>query len=548
MSENQIDAAENQEQAHARKKRLLKSASVVSLMTGISRLGGLVREMVMAYFFGTSALKSAFDIAFLIPNLFRRLFGEGALSGAFVPVFNQSLVKEGREQANLLAMRVMGLLIVILSIAVAAGVSLTFLLPSFLPLESKWLIPLPMIRILLPYAVFICVAAMVAGMLNSVGRFAISAFAPFVLNFVWTVALAVICVFVTQNKDLQIRLLCMVILVAGVLQIAIQLPLLRREGFYFRPLFRGAFSDQRIMTIVKLMGPAALTMGVFQINVFFDSFLAYWVGPYGPAALGYAERLTYLPLGLFGTAFMTVLLPAFSKYAAAGEYRRICDDLEDSLVNMMLVILPCSLGLVALALPVISMIYRTKGGAFDADSALMSSRALIAYAPGLLIFCFQKAVTPAFYALQDMKTPLRVSMAGVVLNIVLNLTSIALLPQGWKHAGIAFATVITTTVNVGVLFWLLQKRIGSVNHCRVGAVFAKTLMAAILMALIAYSAHAMLHAHLSADKGAQIIAVLTAMAAGGAVYALFLAMFCRNELSHVTSIMVKRFRRKNGRR
>ncbi|MDD2600615.1 MAG: murein biosynthesis integral membrane protein MurJ [Kiritimatiellae bacterium] len=547
MHEKQRDGVENPEQAQARKKRLLKAASVVSLMTGISRLGGLVREMAMAYFFGTSALKSAFDIAFLIPNLFRRLFGEGALSGAFVPVFNQSLVLEGRERANLLAMRVMGLLIVVLSIAVAAGVALTFLLPGFLPLGSKWLIPLPMIRLLLPYAVLICVAAMVAGMLNSVGRFAISAFAPFVLNFIWVIALALICLFVTQDKNMQIRLLCMVILVAGVLQIAIQLPLLRREGFYFKPLLWGAFSDRRVIKIVQLMGPAALTMGVFQINVFFDSFLAYWVGPYGPAALGYAERLTYLPLGLFGTAFMTVLLPAFSKYAAAGEYRRISDDLEDSLVNMTLVILPCSLGLIALALPVISMIYRTKGGAFDADSALLSSRALIAYAPGLLFFCFQKAVTPAFYALQDMKTPLRVSMAGVVLNIVLNLTSIALLPQGWKHAGIALATVVTTTVNVGVLYWLLKARIGGVNHRRVGGVFGTALAAALLMASIAASVHGALQTHLPADKVGQVTAVLASIVAGGAVYALLLAVFCRNELSHVTSIMVKRFRRKNDR-
>jgi len=516
-------------------------------MTGISRLAGLVREMVMAHFFGTSALKSAFDIAFLIPNLFRRLFGEGALSGAFVPVFNEALLQDGRERANLLAMRVVGLLIAVLAIAVAAGIALTFLLPDFLQPESKWLLPLPMIRILLPYAVLICVAALVAGMLNSVGRFAIASFTPFVLNFVWIVALSVICLSVTQDKDLQIQLLCVAILVAGVLQILIQLPALRREGFYFKPVFRGAFSDRRIMKIVQLMGPAALSMGVLQVNVFFDKFLAYWVGPYGPAALGYAERLTYLPLGVFGTAFMTVLLPMFSKYAAAGEYRRICDDLEDSLVNMTLVILPCSLGLIALALPVISMIYRTKGGAFDEESALLSARALIAYAPGLLVFSFQKAVTPAFYGLQDIRTPLNVSLAGVGLNIALNIGSIVLLPQGWKHAGIALATVVTSTVNVGVLYWLLRKRIGGVNQRRVVTVFLKALASALIMALCAYGVHRYLHAVLAVSKTSQVIAVTAAVAAGGAVYALLLALSCRNELAHVTSLIVKRFRRKNGR-
>jgi len=545
MKDKHIDSVEDKDQMHARKTRLLKSASIVSLMTGISRLGGLVREMVMAHFFGTSALKSAFDIAFLIPNLFRRLFGEGALSGAFVPVFNESLLQDGRERANVLAMRVVGLLIAVLSIAVAAGIALTFLLPDFLQPDSKWLIPLPMIRILLPYAVLICVAALVAGMLNSVGRFAISSFAPFVLNFVWVISLVVICLLVTQDKNSQMLMLCAVILAAGLLQILIQLPVLKKEGFYFRPIFRGAFSDHRIIKIVKLMGPAAMTMGVLQVNVFFDKFLAYWVGPYGPAALGYAERLTYLPLGVFGTAFMTVLLPMFSKYAAAGEYTRICDDLEDSLVNMTLVILPCSLGLIALALPVITLIYRTKGGAFDADSALLSSRALIAYAPGLLVFSFQKAVTPAFYGLQDIKTPLKVSLAGVFLNIFLNISSIIVLPEGWKHAGIAMATVVTTSVNVGVLYWLLKKRIGGVNQLRVCSVFLKALAASLIMAITAYSVHAYLLTISPEAKSTQVIAVLAAVAAGGAIYALILAMICRNELSHVTSIMLKRFRRKN---
>jgi len=535
----------------AHKRRILKSASIVSFMTGISRLGGLVREVVMAHFFGTTALKSAFDIAFVVPNLFRRLFGEGALAGAFVPVFNESLHKDGPERANQLAMRVIGLLITVLSIATAAGIAVTYILPLYLSPESRWLLPLPMIRILLPYSVLICTAALVAGMLNSVGRFAIPAFAPFVLNFVWIISIAVICNHVTGVSRDQILLLCAVILVAGLLQILIQLPLLRREGFRFKPQFSGILSDKAIIRIVKLMGPAALAMGVLQVNMCLDKILAFWVAPYAPAALGYAERLVYLPLGIFGTAFMTVLLPAFSKHAAAGEYSRINDDLEDSLANMTLLMMPCALGLVALALPVINMIYSTKGGAFDAESVVLSSRALFLYAPGLLFFSYNKALTPAFYGMQDMKTPLFVSLAGLVLNLTLNISCIIFFPDGWKHAGIALSTVVNSAVSVTILYLILRKRIGAISEKRIGMIFLKSLVAALVMAVVAWKIYSYIFVtlpdYIDWGKAVQIIAVLTAVAVGAVIYGAILSVICRNELSQLTEVMLKRFRRKNGR-
>ncbi|MDA3926259.1 MAG: murein biosynthesis integral membrane protein MurJ [Kiritimatiellae bacterium] len=550
MKVNNIDSVKDRPQAEkAHKRRILKSASIVSFMTGISRIGGLVREIVMAHFFGTSALKSAFDVAFVVPNLFRRLFGEGALAGAFVPVFNESLHRDGTARANQLAMRVIGLLITVLTVATAAGIAITYILPCFLSPESRWLLPLPMIRILLPYSVLICTAALVAGMLNSVGRFAISAFAPFVLNFVWIIAIAVICNHVTGVNREQILLLCGVILIAGLLQILIQLPFLYREGFSFKPQFKGILSDKAIIKIVQLMGPAALAMGVLQVNMCFDKILAYWIAPYAPAALGYAERLVYLPLGIFATAFMTVLLPTFSKHAAAGEYNRICDDLEDSLVNMTLLMMPCALGLIALALPVINMIYSTKGGAFDSDSVVLCSRALFLYAPGLLFFSYNKALTPAFYGLQDMKTPLMVSLAGLVLNVTLNIGCILFFPQGWKHAGIALSTVINSAVSISILYIILRKRIGAISEKRIGIIFLKSFMAALVMAGTAYKLYSYLFVvlpqYMAWEKGIQIISVVTAVGAGALIYGIILSLICRNELSHVTSIMLKRFRRKN---
>lgn len=525
--------------------RLVKSASIVSAMTMLSRIGGLVREMIMAHFFGTSALKSAFDIAFIVPNLFRRLFGEGALAGAFIPVFNRELNDNGRARANKLAMHVVGLLIVVLSLIVAVGIGITYLIPPFLPSGSYWLLPLPMIRVLLPYAVLICVAAMVAGMLNSVGRFAISAFAPFVLNLVWIVTLLVICNLVHVGKSRQLLTLCGFVLVAGILQVLIQIPVLLREGFYFKPRFSGIFDDVGVMRILTLMGPAALGAGVLQVNVCVDKLLAFWAGSYGPAALGYAERFIYLPLGIFGAAFMTVLLPAFSRHAANNELFRINEDLEDSLVNLTLVMLPCACGLAALARPVMTLVYGMGGGAFNAESATLTSRALWAYLPGLLVFSFNKAIVPAFYGMQDIKTPTKVSLVVLVLNVILNVTCVILLPAGWKHAGIALSTVVCSAVSVTTLYLLLRKRIGGIRERRLGSVFIRTLVSAVLMGYAILRFYLYLAGLLPHDGIFRFVIILVSVLSGILLYAGLMAVLCTKELSHLGDVMLKRCRRKN---
>jgi putative peptidoglycan lipid II flippase len=545
-TENTEARAPAEQNSSSHRRRLLKSAGIVSAMTLLCRFAGLIREIIMARFFGVSALKSAFDIAFLVPNLFRRLFGEGALTGAFVPVFSSVLAGQGRERANQLAMRVIGLLIAVLSGAVVIGAAFTYLLPFALPQESRWLLPLPMMRILLPYAVLICVAAMVAGMLNAVGRFAVSAFAPFLLNLVWIVAILLIGVFVTGGETVQLRTLCYIILLAGVLQVLVQWPALVREGFAFRPCFKGVFSDPAISRILRLMGPAALGAGVLQINVCIDRLLAFWAGAYGPAALGYAERLIYLPLGIFGAAFMTVLLPAYSRHAASGQTALMGEDLSDSLVNLTLVMAPCAFGLAVLARPLMTMIYGGGDGAFDDRSAVLSARALIAYAPGLLVFSFNKALIPAFYGMQDVGTPTRVSLGVLVLNVALNIGCILLFPEGWKHAGIAVATVVCSAVSAAVLYALLRARIGKIgSEGRVARVAACALAASAIMGWAAYGTHAALAALLPSGSLWRSAAVLGAVGGGALLYAGLIGIFCANDLSKMAAVMLKHRRRGN---
>lgn len=525
---------------------MLRSVSVVSFMTAISRSLGLVREIAMAYFFGTSALKSAFDIAFIIPNLFRRLFGEGALSSAFVPVFGETLVKEGRESAYRFAVRVVSFLVAVLGVITVAGILATFPLARILPPDSRWLIPLPMLRIMLPYALLICVAALLSGMLNTLGKFGVSSLTPFLLNLIWIATLVVACPLLRDAPDRQILVLSWAILFAGLAQILFQLPALRRHGFHFRLTFAALLGDPKLRRVLTLMAPAALGIGLIQINVCVDKFLAFWADPAAPAALEYAERIVYLPLGMFGTAFMTVLLPTFSRQASGGDYGVMRETLERAVRNLAVIMAPCSAALVVLALPVIALIYNFKGGQFDEVSGVLSARALAAYAPGLLVFSFQKALTPAFYGLQDLRTPVRVSLVGLFLNIILNVSSILILPHGWKHVGIAGSTVVTSLVNGVTLAVLLRRRIGAPRLSAIAAPVLKAVGCSIGMALAAWAVFAAgtRCAGGEAGKTAQLLIMGVTVAAGMAVYGVLMVLTSKQELRE----MVGDFRRRRARR
>ncbi len=527
----------------AAQPRVLRSVSVVSVMTAVSRVLGLAREVAMAYFFGTSALKSAFDIAFVIPNLFRRLFGEGALSSAFVPVFGETMVKGGREQAYLFARRMITLLVFFLGAVTLAGILLSYPLAALLPPDSRWLLPLPMLRVMLPYALLICLAALVSGMLNTLGKFAISALTPFLLNLIWLVTLFCVFPYVRDLPETRIMVLSWAVLLAGLAQLLFQLPSLAHGGFRFRLCFEGLRADPELRRVLRLMGPAALGIGLIQINVCVDKMLAFWADPGAPAMLEYAERLIYLPLGMFGTAFMTVLLPTFSKQSAAGDLEGMRLTLERALRNLAVIMAPCSMALAVLSLPVIELIYSFKGGQFGPEAAVLSARALAAYAPGLLFFSFQKAVVSAFYGMQDLRTPVRVSLFGLVLNITLNVASVVLLPHGWKHAGIAGSTVFTSIVNGLTLAMILRRRHGAPRPATVivpalKAVFCALVMAAAARAVLAACGGA--YGVLSSGKTGQILAMAVTVAAGAAVYGGLMVLVSRAELKEMAGELLGR--------
>jgi putative peptidoglycan lipid II flippase len=489
-------------------KKIIQSAGVVSGFTLLSRLLGLARDVLMAGLFGTSLVMSAFVVAFTIPNLFRRLFGEGALSAALVPVLVETREKEGDATAWIFVNRVLSLVAIILFVITL----LIMMIAAFFPAVSiKTAAVLNLLQIMMPYMIFICLAAVSMGILNAFHHFAVSAFAPSILNILWIGTMLLVVPRVGTTLEEKIRYVAWTVLLAGFLQWAVQWPMLRRFGW--KPEFSIHWKTPRICKMLLLMGPAALGMAVTQVNVMVDRLLAMWVSPEAPSALFYSERLIYFPLGIIATALGTVLLPVFAGHAARTDHEQIRSGISDGLRHLLFIMIPAAVGLLLLARPIVQMIFEWK--TFDASSTGLTSIALQCYAPGLVVFSLSKVFVPAFYALQDTKTPVRIGMAAVVLNLVLNLTFILILPQGVKHAGIALATVLAEAFSVICLALILQRRIGGPDWPRVGGTAWRALAASAVMGAGVVVVHGLFP---MSGKPGQILAVLMSIAAGGGLY------------------------------
>lgn len=538
---------------------IARNAFVVGAMTFVSRLGGLIREQLMAAFFGTSVIKSAFDVAFLIPNLFRRLFGEGALSAAVIPIYTETLEKDGKGAADRFASRVAAVLLASLGVIAAGLILLTFPLArffaglahadlpaafAFLQDQERWQTIFPLLRIMLPYAPLICLAALAMGVINSHKSFAVPALAPLFLNLCWIAALALVCPFLPEDPMIRIKAVSWSIVVAGVVQIAVQTPTLRRLGVPLRFDFHWA-GDARLARVFHLMGPVAFSAGVAQVNILIDRFLAIKTGPWGPSALTYAERLVYLPLGLVGTAFGVVLLPTLASLFANGDRDAMRQTVERATRNVFTLMLPAAVGMAVLAYAIISLVYQFKGGVFQDESTLLTGRALLGYAPGLILFSLEKVFTPAFYSVQDTRTPVRISIACMGLNVCLNLLLIWILPDGWEHMGIAGATVVAHLFNCTALFWILNRRRGLVSLGGIARSCLSALAAATLMAAAAYGVHAGATALLAPRLGfktAQIAAMGAAVLLAAATYLGVLRLLCPSAVHELIGSLRRRKR------
>jgi putative peptidoglycan lipid II flippase len=510
--------------------RILKSAGTVGGFTLLSRLLGLARDVLMAGTFGTSLVMSAFVVAFTIPNLFRRLFGEGALSAALVPVLVETREKEGTPAAWTFVNRVLSLLAVVLTGVTLAVILFSMLIP---PETARVAAVLDLLQIMMPYMIFICLAAVSMAILNSFHHFAVSAFAPAILNIVWIVTLLAAVPNIGTTPEEKIRCVAWAVLLAGFLQWAVQWPVLRRFGWV--PHFSTRWKTPRIRKMLLLMGPAALGMAVTQVNVMVDRLLAMWVGPAAPSALYYSERLIYFPLGIIATALGTVLLPVFAGHASRREHEQIRAGVSDSLRHLLVIMIPAAAGLLVLSRPIVQMIFEWKN--FGSVSTGLTAIALACYAPGLVVFSLAKVFVPAFYALQDTKTPVRIGLLAVLLNLALNITFILLLPAGIKHAGIALATVLAEAFSMVCLARILQRRIGSPDWPRVGAAAGRALAASVVMGIAAVFVYRLFP---TSGKTVQILSVISSITVAGGVYLLAGRLLHLREINELFRAVFKR--------
>ena len=495
---------------------ILRSTAVVGAATALSRVLGLVREMLQSRLIGAGWEQSAFALAFAIPNMARKLFGEGALTAAFVPVFKGELETVGREKAERLARAVLSMMLLMVGAIVCLGlVGLSAWLGvsggSGAPDVSgqRFVLTLKTTQILLPYMLFICGAAFGMGVLNAMGRFAAPSLMPCLLNVGWILALGYLAFF-GADLDLatRVRRVAVAILAAGGLQMGFMFFCMRRQGIRPGFTFAGWF-DENTRRVWRNTLLAALGAGAVQINYALDQVLAQCAAPWAAGVVGYAERLMDLPLGVVGVAFGTVLLPTFAGLFAKGDLAGAREAFTCSTRNMLFVMLPAAVGLGVLAPDVTAAIY--KGGAFDAMATTRVARAVACYALGLGFFGLQKSLVPWFQAQNDMKTPLKVSTCAVFLNATLNILAVVCLPIEWRHVGLAASTVLCAGASCLWLGLAAVRKNGELGFRSLIRPIALILVSALVMG----GSLAVVRPWLGANS---ILALLALIPTGGLVY------------------------------
>jgi len=465
--------------------KLARSAGVIGLATTTSRILGLIRDQVIAFLFGAGNAVDAYYVAFRIPNLLRDLFAEGAMSAAFVPTFTRSLTREGRAGAWRLANNVVTTLIVVTGALVALGLVFTTPLVTafagdYQSVPGKLDLTVQLARIMLPFLTLVAVAAACMGMLNALNRFFVPALSPAMFNVGSILSMVVLVPLMPRFGLPPIAAVAIGVLVGGVGQVLVQTPLLYREGFRYVPVFD--WRDPGLRQVLLLMGPGTLGLAATQINVFVNTVLATGEGTGAVSWLNYAFRLMYLPLGIVGVSIATAALPAIARHAAREDRGAMRHEVAHGLAMMLVLNLPATAGLIVLARPIVSVLFER--GAFTASDTSATAAALVCYAVGLTGYSVVKIATPAFYALGESRTPVIVTVATVIVNVVLN---IALVRQ-IGYLGLPTGTSIAALLNASVLIALLSRRLGGMERQRLMAVFARATVATVVMSLATYGA------------------------------------------------------------
>ncbi|MDZ7618054.1 MAG: murein biosynthesis integral membrane protein MurJ [Patescibacteria group bacterium] len=527
---------------HRHRHPLISGALVTGLGTLLSRLLGMVRDMATASILGMagSPVMDAFVVAYRIPNLFRRLFGEGALTASYLPVLSAELERD-RRRAWQLASVMLTWVTVLLAALVGLGELLLLAAWWFWGDLPGMTLLLGLSATLLPYLLFICLAAQLSATLHAMRHFAMPALAPVVLNLCWLAAAWWICPYLTPNQPAQAYAIAGSVLVAGVLQVAVQVPVLLRMGFRFHYDWPAAREGMR--RVGGTLTPMLFGLAITQVNTFFDSVIAWGMAraPHGPerihwlgdivrypldqgaaSALYYGERLYHFPLGVLGLAVASAIFPLLSRHAARGDRDALGADLSLGLRLVACLGVPAGAGLVLLAHPLVQLLFER--GQFTPDDTIRAARVIAAYGLGVWAFCAVPVAVRGFYSLGDSGTPVRIGVGAMFLNLALNLALI------WPLAerGLAIATSISASVQVLVLLLVFSRRASRLDWPELAATAARALASTAVMTAVCLVLLALVPP--AKGLGTELARVFLPMTVGGAAYAVVFRLLGGREL------------------
>jgi putative peptidoglycan lipid II flippase len=539
-----------------KKASVARSAGIVSLAVMASRVLGLVREMVFAYFFGASKsfANDAYVIAFRIPNLLRDLFAEGALSSAFVPVFSEYLVKRDEREAFRLSNLVTTTLVIILGVLVVLGIIfagpiVAFIAPGFQDNPDKFALTVRMTRIMMPFILLVALAAQAMGVLNARDRFGVPALASSFFNIGSIIGGVAVAAFladptfahplrsIVDKPTESIIGMAYGVLIGGFLQYVVQWPSLYGAGFRYRPML--SLRDEGVRRIFRLMGPAIIGGAAVQVNVLINSNFASNIPGSGPVSwLSYSFRLMQFPIGVFGVAIATATLPAISRNAALAALDDFRHTLASSIRLAFLLTIPSAVGLVVLGRPIIALIYER--GHFTVDDTMHTANALAFYAAGLAGYSAIKILAPAFYALGDARKPMIVSLLSIATNYVMNW----LLVSRYQERGLALSTSTVALLNFALLYFIMQRRIQGLEGRRTLLTVIKIMIASAAMGAACWAMNATIMRLLGDHFAARVINVALSVGLGALIFYVGAWLLRIEELQAATRALMRRFRKR----
>src|SRR5512133_90399 len=519
-------------------KQIARAAGILGSATLLSRIMGMVRDMVVSRLFGAGFATDAFFAAFMIPNMLRRFFAEGALTSAFVPIFSETLTRDGGEEARRLANVCFTLLTMIMAGITLAGILFSpwivgLMFPGFGAQPAKLELTIQLNRLMFPYIFFISLVALCMGILNTVRHF----FTPAISTVFLNLSMIGCALLLHTRFDVPIVALAVGVLLGGFLQLALQLPVLWRKGFPLRPNFN--FRHPAAQRIALLMTPSIFGVGVYYRNITVSNILASLLPEGSVSYLYYAQRLFEFPQGIFTVAVAQAVLPSMSRQAAAGDLTGMKESINFSLRLTLFVTIPAMFGLMACAVPLFSLIFM--GGAFDYSAAVKSGEALFWYSFGLSFVALARVLPPAFYALKDTKTPVWTAFIAFILNVIFSL----LLMKPLLHGGLALATTLSALVNMLLLLWLLRRKIGPFGGRGIVTSGVKALIASLPMAVVVFYICRLIDWSLYGQKVIKSGVLGSAIFVGLLLYAGVSRLLRSDEALELSGIIRKKFGRRS---